>query len=333
MMARVSVGRITPREMLQLKNAIVSIMHVKEVCMECSEPVLQRTGEQLSPCLQIHDRIERELNPDAPVQTGRGNVIMKGVSPELDELRDILHSGKDYLQGIQQRETERTGIASLKISYNNVFGYYIEVRNTHKEKVPPEWIRKQTLVSAERYITEELKEYESKILGAEEKIAELETRLFNELVMAATEYTGPLQFNAALIAKVDCLISFAVCAGDNSYVKPEIDGSSVLDIKQGRHPVIEKQLPPSENYIANDVYLDDQDQQIIILTGPNMSGKSALLRQTALIVQWHKWEVTFPLQEVQLDWSTKFSPVLVHQTIYRWARQHSWLKCSKLQAY
>jgi len=284
LISRVAVGRITPREVLQLKEALTAIVPIRELCSKSGEPYLQRTGEQLNPCQLICGRIERELQPDAPVQIVRGNIIAPGVSAELDELRNLLRSGKDYLLQMQQREIESTGITSLKVSYNNVFGYYIEVRNTHKDKVPPGWIRKQTLVSAERYITEELKEYESKILGAEEKILELETRLFNELVLAISEYTEAVQLNAALVARLDCLLSFTRCALENKYVRPAVNDTEVIDIRQGRHPVIEKQLPPAESYIANDVRLDSTDQQIIILTGPNMSGKSALLRQTALIV-------------------------------------------------
>jgi DNA mismatch repair protein MutS len=284
LISRVSVGRIVPREVVQLKNALSAILPVKEICTLTDEPYLQRTGEQLNPCLLICNRIEKELQSDAPVQINRGNIMAPGVSPELDELRNLLRTGKDYLLQMQQREIERTGITSLRVSFNNVFGYYIEVRNAHKEKVPPEWIRKQTLVNAERYITEELKEYESKILGAEEKILDLETRLFNELVLAISEYIEPVQLNASLIARIDCLLSFARCAIENKYVRPGVDDSEVIDIRMGRHPVIEKQLPPTESYIANDVHLDTSDQQIIILTGPNMSGKSALLRQTALIV-------------------------------------------------
>ena len=284
LISRVSVGRIVPREVVQLKNALSAVLPVKEICSLSEEPYLQRTGEQLNPCLLICSRIDKELQPDAPVQINRGNIIAPGVSPELDELRTLLRSGKDYLLQMQQREIERTGITSLRVSFNNVFGYYIEVRNAHKEKVPPEWIRKQTLVNAERYITEELKEYESKILGAEEKILNLETRLFNELVLAISEYIEPIQLNASLIARLDCLLSFARCAIENKYVRPEINDSEIIDIRMGRHPVIEKQLPPTESYIANDVHLDTTNQQIIILTGPNMSGKSALLRQTALIV-------------------------------------------------
>ncbi|HLO58000.1 MAG TPA: DNA mismatch repair protein MutS [Bacteroidales bacterium] len=284
LISRVAVGRISPREVIQLKLSLLSLVPVKEICKSSGEPVLQRIGEQINPCSLICDRIEKELQPEAPVQIIRGNIVCKGVSAELDELRELLHSGKEYLLRMQQREIERTGISSLKISYNNVFGYYIEVRNTHKDKVPPDWIRKQTLVNAERYITEELKEYESKILGAEEKILELETRLFNELVMAISEYTAPVQLNAALTAQLDCLLSFARCATENKYVRPVVNESDQITIRQGRHPVIEKQLPVTEPYIPNDLLLDRDEQQIIILTGPNMSGKSALLRQTALIV-------------------------------------------------
>ena len=248
------------------------------------------------------------------------------MSPELDELRTLLRSGKDYLLQMQQREIERTGITSLKVSFNNVFGYYIEVRNTHKEKVPPEWIRKQTLVSAERYITEELKEYESKILGAEEKILDLETRLFNELVLAISEYIEPIQLNASLIARLDCLLSFARCAIENKYVRPGINDSEVIDISKGRHPVIEKQLPATESYIANDVYLDNNDQQIIILTGPNMSGKSALLRQTALIVLMAQIGSFVPAPVPISDMWIRYSPGWVRPITFPWANRPSWLK-------
>ncbi len=284
LISRVAVGRITPREVIQLKASLQALSPVKQICMQSGCGFMQRIGEQINPCDHIRERIEKELHPDAPAQIIRGNIIASGVSAELDELRTLLKSGKDYLLQMQQREIECTGISSLKVSYNNVFGYYIEVRNTHKEKVPPDWIRKQTLVNAERYITEELKEYESKILGAEEKILELETRLFNELVLAVSEYIIPVQLNASLIAQVDCLMSFACCAIDNKYIRPVIDDSHRISIEEGRHPVIEKQLPVTEAYIPNDILLDTEDQQIIILTGPNMSGKSALLRQTALIV-------------------------------------------------
>jgi DNA mismatch repair protein MutS len=284
LVSKVAAGRINPREVVQLKNALTSIKPVKELCNRSKEAGLRKIAEQLNPCKSIRDRIEKEMQPDPPYLLNKGNVIARGVSKELDELRDILHSGKDFLIGLQQRESKRTGIPSLKVAYNNVFGYYIEVRNTHKDKVPGEWIRKQTLVSAERYVTAELKEYEDKILGAEEKILELETTLFNELVLSIVDYVAPVQLNASLIARLDCLLSFAKCAVENKYFRPEINDTEIIDIIQGRHPVIEKQLPPDESYIANDVYLDGKKQQIIIITGPNMSGKSALLRQTALII-------------------------------------------------
>lgn len=281
--SKVAVGRVSPREVVQLKVALSAIEPIKEVCMNSGEPSLCRIGEQLNACKLIRDRIEKEIQPDPPSLVNKGGVIAKGVNAELDELRTIAYSGKDYLLQVQQREIENTGIPSLKIAFNNVFGYYIEVRNTHKDKVPADWIRKQTLVNAERYITEELKEYEEKILGAEEKILSLEARLFNELILCLTEYIPPIQCNANLIARIDCLLSFAKTASANKYIRPLVDESDVIDIKAGRHPVIEKQLPLGEPYVANDVYLDEDKQQIIIITGPNMAGKSALLRQTALI--------------------------------------------------
>jgi DNA mismatch repair protein MutS len=284
LISKVAVNRINPREVVQLKRALKAIEPLRELCCNSGCRPLVQIGEQLNPCKLLADRIEHDLNNDPPVQLNRGSIISKGVSADLDELRTILYSGKDYLADLQSRESARTGITSLKVSYNNVFGYYIEVRNTHKDKVPPEWIRKQTLVSAERYITEELKEYESKILGAEEKIIELETKLFTDLVLAAFEYIPQIQLNAVLIGRLDCLQSFAVLSIDNNYVRPVLDDSRVLDLSDGRHPVIEKQLPVGEAYVPNDLFLDTDDQQIIILTGPNMSGKSALLRQTALIV-------------------------------------------------
>lgn len=281
--SKVAVGRVTPREVVQLKIALQALEPIKEACMASNEPSLCRIGEQLNVCALIRDRINREIQPDPPSLVNKGGVIAKGVNEELDELRSIAYSGKDYLLQIQQRESEKTGIPSLKIAFNNVFGYYIEVRNAHKDKVPADWIRKQTLVNAERYITEELKEYEEKILGAEEKILSLESRLFNELVLCLTEYIPPIQCNANLIGRLDCLLSFAKAAESNKYIRPLVDESDVIDIKGGRHPVIEKQLPLGETYVANDVYLDEDKQQIIIITGPNMAGKSALLRQTALI--------------------------------------------------
>ncbi len=284
LISKVAVYRINPREVVHLKKALKAIEPLKELCSQSGCAPLVQLAEQMNPCRTLADRIEHDLNNDPPVQINRGNIIAKGVSSELDELRTILYSGKDYLTDLQNRESIRTGITSLKVSYNNVFGYYIEVRNTHKEKVPPEWIRKQTLVNAERYITEELKEYESKIFGAEEKILDLETKLFNDLVLATLEYIPPVQLNSGLIGRIDCLQTFALLSTENNYVRPLLDDSKSIDISDGRHPVIEKQLPVGEPYVPNDLVLDTDDQQIIILTGPNMSGKSALLRQTALIV-------------------------------------------------
>lgn len=284
LVSKVAVGRISPRETVQLKNALKAIAPIKEYCENSDNPVIRSFGDQLNACATIRDRIERELNPDAPNATNRGNVIREGVDDELDKLRDIAYSGKDYLMHIQQRESERTGIPSLKIAYNNVFGYYIEVRNTHKDKVPPEWIRKQTLVSAERYITQELKEYEEKILGAEDKILSIETRLFNDLIAAISSYIPAIQLNSSLIARIDCLLSFTRVSLENRYNRPIVDDSLTIDIKEGRHPVIETQMPIDEAYISNSVKLSNDSQQIIIITGPNMAGKSALLRQTALIV-------------------------------------------------
>lgn len=282
--SKVAVGRITPREMIQLRVALSAMEPIQHICSSSEEPVLRRIGEQLNPCSSIKDRIAREICPDAPSLINRGGIIARGVNAELDELRELAYSGKDYLIHIQQRESERTGIPSLKISFNNVFGYYIEVRNTHKDKVPPEWIRKQTLVNAERYITQELKEYEEKILGAEEKILSLESKLFNDLVLALNDYIPAIQHNANLIARLDCLLSFAITAKENHYIRPNINDGDEIDIKEGRHPVIEKQLPPGEEYISNSISLSNDNQQIIMITGPNMAGKSALLRQTALIV-------------------------------------------------
>ncbi|MFP4448458.1 MAG: DNA mismatch repair protein MutS [Bacteroidales bacterium] len=282
--SKVAVGRINPREVMQLMHALYAIEPVKKACNDSDNRALKKIGEQLNPCISIRERIEKEINPDAPNNVSKGNVINEGISEELDELRNIAFSARDYLNQLKDREIERTGITSLKISFNNVFGYYIEVRNTHKDKVPSDWTRKQTLVNAERYITEELKEYEAKILGAEEKSLQLEAELFNNLVQILTDYISAIQLNANLIAKLDCLLSFAKTARENEYSRPAINDSLIIDIKQGRHPVIEKQLPLDEEYVANDVYLDNEDQQIMIITGPNMAGKSALLRQTALIV-------------------------------------------------
>ena len=281
--SKVAVGRVSPREVVQLKVALQAIEPIKEACQQADNPSLNRIGEQLNLCISIRDRIEKEINNDPPLLINKGGVIKDGVDTELDELRQIAYSGKDYLLKIQQRESELTGIPSLKIAYNSVFGYYIEVRNVHKDKVPQEWIRKQTLVNAERYITQELKEYEEKILGAEDKILVLETRLYTELVQALSEFIPAIQINANQIARIDCLLSFANVAIENNYIRPVIEDNDVLDIRQGRHPVIEKQLPIGEKYIANDVLLDNATQQVIIITGPNMAGKSALLRQTALI--------------------------------------------------
>lgn len=281
--SKVAVGRVNPREMVQLMLSLKAIEPIKNMCVQTESESLRSIGEQLDACVALRERIEKEMNPSPPIQVNKGNVIADGVSAELDELRQIAYSGKDYLLKIQQREAEATGIQSLKIGFNNVFGYYMEVRNTYKDLVPQEWIRKQTLTQAERYITQELKEYEEKILGAEEKILALEMNLFNQLVMAAADYIPQIQQNAVLIGKIDCLLSFAIAAKEYRYNRPVIDESLVIDIKQGRHPVIERQMPVGEEYVANDLYLDSERQQIIILTGPNMAGKSALLRQTALI--------------------------------------------------
>ena len=282
--SKVAVGRVTPREMVQLKIALQAIKPIKTACEHANNDVLKRVGEQINLCELIRDRIDRELHPDAPQLVNKGGVINDGVNEELDQLRSIAYHGKDYLLKIQEREVEKTGIASLKIGYNNVFGYYLEVRNTYKEQVPQEWIRKQTLAQAERYITEELKEYEEKILGAEEKILSLETKLFNDLVVDTQEYIQQIQTNANLIANLDCLLSGAKTAQEHKYVRPIIDNSDIIDIKQGRHPVIETEMPVGEEYVPNDIMLDSDNQQIMIITGPNMAGKSALLRQTALIV-------------------------------------------------
>ena len=281
--SKVAVGRVSPREVVALKVALQAIEPIKAACMEADNASLNHIGEQLNICQSIRDRIDREIDNDPPLLINKGGVIKSGVSAELDELRRIAYSGKDYLLQIQQRESELTEIPSLKIGYNNVFGYYIEVRNTHKDKVPAEWIRKQTLANAERYITQELKEYEEKILGAEDKILVLETQLYAELVQSLSEFIPAIQINANQIARLDCLLSFATAARENNYIRPVVADDDVLEIRQGRHPVIEKQLPIGEKYIANDVMLDSQTQQIIIITGPNMAGKSALLRQTALI--------------------------------------------------
>ena len=281
--SKAAVGRISPREVVQLKVALQAIEPIKNTCLNAENESLRRIGEHLNLCESIRNRIAREVKNDPPLMVNKGGVIADGIHAELDELRKIAYSGKDYLLQMQQRESERTEIPSLKIAYNNVFGYYIEVRNTHRDKVPTEWIRKQTLVNAERYITQELKEYEEKILGAEDKILSLETKLYNDLVLELAEFIPAIQINATQIARLDCLLAFANVAKENRYIRPVIEDSDVIDIRQGRHPVIEKQLPVGERYIANDVMLDADRQQIIIITGPNMAGKSALLRQTALI--------------------------------------------------
>lgn len=281
---KVSTGRVTPRDVQQLRVALQAIAPIKTALMESDDDTLRAMGMQLNLCEEIRERIAREIKPDPPLLVAKGGVIANGVSEELDALRHMAYQGKDYLLQIQQREMEKTGISSLKIGYNNVFGYYLEVRNTFKDHVPAEWVRKQTLTQAERYITQELKEYEEKILGAEEKIQALETRLFNQLVATLSLHTFEVQTNATLIAQLDCLLSFATAASEHNYIRPVVDNSEVLDIRQGRHPVIERQMPIGERYVPNDVYLDTTKQQIVIITGPNMAGKSALLRQTALIV-------------------------------------------------
>ena len=282
--SKVAVGRVSPREIVQLKNALDAVRPIKEACLYSENEALKRIGEQLNLCESIKTRIEKEIQPDPPQLITKGDVIADGYDDELDELREMSRNGKDYLLKIQEKEAEETGISSLKVGFNNVFGYYLEVRNTFKDKVPEGWIRKQTLAQAERYITPELKEYEEKILGAEEKILALEARLFSELVLAMQDFIPQIQINANLLARLDCLLSFAKTSEENGYIRPQIDDSEVLDISQGRHPVIETQLPLGERYVPNDVYLDTQKQQIMMITGPNMAGKSALLRQTALIV-------------------------------------------------
>ncbi|HSV75599.1 MAG TPA: DNA mismatch repair protein MutS [Bacteroidales bacterium] len=284
LISKVAVGKVNPREVIQLQKALEAIEPLRTLCSDSGCAPLKAAGDQLNPCVMIRERIARELKSEPSLLISKGNVIASGVSAELDELRSIAYAGKDYLAGLRQREIERTGIQNIKISYNNVFGYYIEVTNTHRDKVPSDWERKQTLVNCERYITPELKEYESKILAAEDLILQKEEELYNALVLAMQEYIGPIQANAVVIGRLDVLLCFAVVAMQYNYSRPEINDSFILDIKGGRHPVIEQHLPPGEEYVANDVYLDNDSQQIIIVTGPNMSGKSALLRQTALIV-------------------------------------------------
>ena len=281
--SKVAVGRVTPREVVQLKTALAALRPVKEALARTDDEALRRMGEQINPCDGLRQRIEQEIQADAPQLVNKGGVIADGYSPELDELRQISRHGRDYLLEIQQREQEQTGIASLKVGYNNVFGYYLEVRNTYRDKVPAQWVRKQTLANAERYITQELKEYEEKIMGADEKILALETRLFNELVTAMQEYIPHIQIDATVTARIDCLMSFAKAAQEHHYTRPDVADDTTLDIRQGRHPVIETQLPVGESYVPNDIRLDTEQQQIMVITGPNMAGKSALLRQTALI--------------------------------------------------
>ena len=303
--SKVSVGRVSPRDVVQLRIALQAIEPVKLACEQAEDATLRRIGEQLNLCAEIRERIAREVKPDPPLMLNKGGVIADGVNDELDELRHIAYQGKDYLLKIQQREVEATGIQSLKIGYNNVFGYYLEVRNTYKELVPETWIRKQTLVQAERYITQELKEYEEKIMGAEERIQILETRIFTELVQALAAYTPSIQQNATLVARLDCLLSFSISAQENRYIRPQVDDSDVIDIRQGRHPVIEKQLPIGERYVANDVYMDTEQQQIIIITGPNMAGKSALLRQTALITLMAQMGSFVPAESARIGYVDK----------------------------
>jgi DNA mismatch repair protein MutS len=300
LISKIGLQKANPREVMQLKRALYAIFNLKELCQGAENYALKTIAEQLNPCLLIRDKIERELNPDPPVMLIKGSVIADGVDEELDRLRKIAFGGKGYLLEIQKREAEITGIPSLKVAFNNVFGYYLEVTHTHKDKVPAEWLRKQTLVNAERYITPELKEYEEQILGAEEKIQVLETRLYNELTYALSEFIKPIQLNAQLVAQLDVLLNFSNLAIKNYYVKPLIDDSTIIDIKGGRHPVIEKNLPPGEEYITNDVFLDSDSQQIIIITGPNMSGKSALLRQTGLIVLMAQMGCFVPAKEAQI---------------------------------
>ena len=282
--SKVAVGRVSPREVVQLKTALEAIQPIKTACLYAKNDALKRVGERLNLCESMRERINREIEPDSPQLLNKGGVIRDGVDEELDRLRQVAYHGKDYLMKIQERESKETGIQSLKVGYNNVFGYYLEVRNTYKELVPDTWIRKQTLAQAERYITQELKEYEETILGAEEKILSLEMKLFNDLIVAMQEFIPQIQINANLIANLDCLLSFAKTAEEHHYIRPQIDSTDVIDIRQGRHPVIETQLPLGEEYVPNDILLDSERQQIMIITGPNMAGKSALLRQTALIV-------------------------------------------------
>ena len=313
LISKIATGKVSPREVVYLKESLDAIIPIKKIALESPQEAVKVIGDKLHDCELLREKIKTTLNQDAPVAVAKGNAIAKGVNAELDDLRVISTSGKDFLEGIEKRESENTGISSLKISFNNVFGYYIEVRNTHKDKVPADWIRKQTLVNAERYITEELKEYESKILGAEEKIHKLESELFEQLVGWITTYIKQVQLNANLVAQLDCLTSFAQLAIENKYVCPELDETFELDIKNGRHPVIEKQLPVGVPYIANDVYLDRETQQLIMITGPNMSGKSAILRQTALIVLLAQMGSFVPADQVRMGVIDKiFTLSLIH---------------------
>jgi len=305
LISKAALQRVNPREVVQLKNSLKAIIPIKKICSESNQNNLIKIAEQLNPCFSMIERIEKEINEEPPVLVNKGNVVKDGVSIELDDLRKIMFSGKDYLKKIQEREILATRIPKLKIGFNNVFGYYFEVRNTHKDKIPENWIRKQTLVSAERYISEELKEYETKILGAEEKVLAIETKLYNDLVLSLSDYISAIQLNASFIGQLDCLLSFATVSIENNYSKPEINESKIIDIKQGRHPVIEHQLPEDEDYIANDVLLNDKDQQIIIVTGPNMAGKSALLRQTALIVLLAQAGCFVPAVEAKIGYVDK----------------------------
>ncbi|MBS1531979.1 MAG: DNA mismatch repair protein MutS [Bacteroidetes bacterium] len=300
LISKIGLQRANPREVVQLKRALKAIEAVKAMCLQSESDPLKAIGEQLNPCTSISDKIEKELNPEPPIMLVKGSVISSGVSEELDRLRKIAFGGKGYLLEIQKREAEQTGIPSLKVAFNNVFGYYLEVTHAHRDKVPSDWIRKQTLVNAERYITPELKEYEEQILGAEEKILALETQLYNDLLYSLAEYIKPIQLNAQLVARLDVLLNFATIAIKNYYVKPELNEGRIIDIKGGRHPVIEKNLPPGEEYITNDVYLDSESQQIIIITGPNMAGKSALLRQTGLIVLMAQMGCFVPAKSVSI---------------------------------
>ena len=300
LISKVAIHRISPRELNYLKDALAAITKIKSLCEDADNPSLKKYAEQINVCKSVYDRIKREIREDAPTSVAKGNVIASGVNQELDELRSLSSSSRQYLADVQQRESAATGIPSLKIGFNNVFGYYIEVTNTHKDKVPETWTRKQTLTNAERYITPELKEYETKILTSEERIAEIEARLFEQILSDLVDFVQPIQYNAQLVARLDCLQSFAVVSEENNYCRPQLNDSHVIDIKGGRHPVIETQLPPGEEYITNDVYLDNETQQIIIITGPNMSGKSALLRQTALIVLMSQIGCHVPATEARI---------------------------------